>query len=231
MSVRDGLITQLKESDNAVSRFFGNLFDKIASLQDVVINQFKSVLDFGNKLYQAFLDKIKEVIDSIANNWKNFFAWTHDLVSNLTDFRDQVLLKIPLAIYEKMKTLFDDVFLPDPDKMQARLNHLNERFSFVESLSSFGTHVLKLLQNATGAKAPVVTLNLGSYRGKYGWGGAGKVTIDFSWYAEYKPLVDNLLAGIIWINWLWHTYKRIPEIIHGLGMTTEKAIDIAGRDI
>lgn len=152
-------------------------------------------------------------------------------MSNLIDFRDQVILKIPLAIYEKMKTLLDEIFLPDPEKMKARLAHLNERFSFVENLNGFGIHVLKLLQNATGVNAPVVTLNLGSYRGKYGWGEAGKVTIDFSWYAEYKPLVDNLLAGIIWINWLWHTYKRIPEIIHGLGMTTETVIDIGGRDI
>lgn len=178
-----------------------------------------------------FLDKIKDVIDSIADNWKKFFAWTGDLISNLIDFRDQLVLKIPMAIYDKMKSLFEYFFLPDSELMQKRLNHLNEKFAFVDNLSEYGSHIINLLQNASGAKAPVVSINLSSYRGKYGWGSAGNVTIDFAWYAEYKPLVDNLLAGIIWINWMWHTYKRIPEIIHGLGMTTERALDIGGKDI
>ena len=147
------------------------------------------------------------------------------------DIRDYIVLEIPLAIYNKMKSLFEYFFVPDADLMNQRLEHINSKFAFVESVTGYGEHLINFLQNAAGTKAPVVTLNLGAYRGSYGWGSAGVVTIDFSWYAEYKPLVDNLLAGIIWVHFCWHTYKRIPELIHGMGMTADRAIDISGRDV
>ena len=242
VALRDDFIAALKESDNLVTRFWGNLFDKVAGLQDAVIGKFQDLLDWTADFRQAFFDKIKELIDFGADNWKKFFNWTAeirqffldkftDLFQKLMDIRDYIVVEIPLAIYKKMKSLFEYFFVPDADLMNERLEHINSKFAFVESVTGYGEHLINFLQNAAGTKAPVVTLDLGAYRGAYGWGKAGKVTIDFSWYAEYKPLVDNLLAGIIWVHFLWHAYKRIPEIIHGMGMTADRAIDISGRDI
>ena len=232
----------MKESDNLVTRFWGNLLDKFAELQDAVIGRLKDLLDWAADFRQIFFDKIKELIDFGADNWKNFFNWTaeirefflgkfSDLFQKLMDIRDYIVVEIPLAIYNKMKDLFEYFFVPDADLLNQRLDHINSKFAFVESVTGYGEHLINFLKNAAGVKAPVVTLDFGSYRGKYGWGKAGTVTIDFAWYAEYKPAVDWILAGIIWANWLWHTYKRLPEIIHGMGMTAERAIDISGRDI
>lgn len=226
----------MKESDNLVTRFWGNLLDKFAELQDAVIGKFKDLLDWAADFRQLFFDKIKELIDFGADNWKKFFSWTAeirqffldkfvDLFQKLMDIRDYIVVEIPLRIFEKMKELFEYFWVPDQDLMNERLESVRSKFAFVESVTGYGEHLLNFLQNAAGTKAPVVTLNLGAYRGSYGWGKAGTVTIDFSWYAEYKPLVDNLLAGIIWIHWLWNVYKRIPEIIHGYGMTSERSID------
>lgn len=138
---------------------------------------------------------------------------------------------LPLRIRNEIRELIEYFFVPDEELMNQRLDAVRDKFAFINSISGYGEHLLNMLQNASGTKAPVITINLGSYRGSYGWGSAGVVTLDFSWYAEYKSLVDNLLAGIIWARWLWSVYKRIPEIIHGQGMVADHVIDISGRDL
>lgn len=138
---------------------------------------------------------------------------------------------LPLRIRNEIQELFEYFFVPDEELMNQRLEAVRDKFAFINSIAGYGEHLVNCLQSAAGTKAPVITINLGSYEGSYGWGSGGEVTLDFGWYARYKPLVDNLLAGIIWARWLWSVYKRIPEIIHGQGMVADHVIDMSGRDL
>jgi len=92
-----------------------------------------------------------------------------------------------------------------------------------------GESVIDFLQNASGKKAPVITISLGSYKGSFNYG-SGDIVIDFAWYEPYKPMVDNIIAGIIWAVWLWHMYKRIPDIIAGNSMTTASVLRATRKD-
>lgn len=169
---------------------------------DAISSGIISVIETVENIREAILGKIEEVIVSI--------------------------LAIPEIIGIRIEELFEKFFIPDEEATQAKLDALRARFAFIDSITGYGEHLIGFLQSAAGTKAPVFTVDLSDYTGNYNWGGT-VITIDFSWYAKYKPLVDNILAGIIWINWLWHMYKRIPELIHGQGMTTARTVDIVEK--
>lgn len=190
---------------SSIGEGFANLRDKIAGA-------------LGEQLAN-----IKQGFDNVKENFTNMLKKLAELWLEIN--------ALPLRIQDKIRELFEYFFVPDEDLMNQRLDAVREKFAFIDSIAGYGEHILKFLQNASGAKAPVIKVNLKAYKGSYGWASGGEAVIDFSWYADYKTLVDNLLAGIIWLNWLWHVYKRIPEIIHGQGMVADRVIDISWRDI
>lgn len=146
-------------------------------------------------------------------------------------FKDMLLL--PVKIAESLKDAFQDLlsylFIPDEDLIDKNIAMLREQFSLIDSLAGYGDHILNALGGMSGSTPPSFTVDLSKKGGVFSWG-TGKVVIDFSWYAPYKPLVDNIVAGIIWISWTWHMYKRIPEFVHGQGMTTDKIVDVIERN-
>lgn len=171
-------------------------------------------------MWESFFTKIADIWEWSKNTWNSFFE-------KIAEIR-QSILDIPQRIYEKFVELFELFFVPDEEGMNEKLTALREKFAFIDSISGYGEHLLNFLRSASGTRAPVFTIDLSDYTGNYNWG-AAVITIDFSWYAPYKPTVDTLLAGIIWATWLWHTYKRIPELIHGQGMTTAITLDMTNR--
>ena len=127
-----------------------------------------------------------------------------------------------------VKALFELFFVPDEEATNAKLSALKEKFSYVVTIAGFGEHLVNFLYTSAGTKAPVITVNLASYSGKFSSAyGVGAVTLDFSWYAPYKSTVDVLAAGIIYANWFWHMYKNLPSLINGQGMTTARMINIS----
>lgn len=239
--LQDAVLGKFSALLDWTSEFRQNFVDKIQELIEWGSGNWKDFFDWTAEIRQFFIDKFLDLKDWIVGNWEKFFEWTGEIrqffLDKFTDLFEKLLairqhiIELPVKIYDKMKELFEEFFVPDAELMNERLDAINEKFAFIDSFTGYGEHLVNFLQNAAGTKAPVITINLAAYEGSYGWGSAGAVTLDFSWYARYKPAVDNLLAGIIWANWLWHLYKRIPEIIHGQGMTAERAIDISGRDI
>ncbi len=135
------------------------------------------------------------------------------------------ITNLPQLIGEKVESLMKSLFMPDEEAMNEKINSIKERFGFISDITGLGEEITGFLENASGITAPTFTIDLSKYTGSYGWGNT-MITIDFSWYAQFKPMVDTILAGMIWITFLWHLYKRIPEIIAGQGMVTADSIKI-----
>ena len=53
--------------------------------------------------------------------------------------------------------------------------------------------------------------------------------INLSWYAPYKQTVDNIVSGFLWLAFVWLVFKRVPNIIQGVGMAEETALKIDSR--
>lgn len=164
---------------------------------------------------------IKQGFENVKENFINLLEKAAELWLEINT--------LPRRIQEKIKELFEYFFLPDEELTNQRLEVIRQKFAFIDTLAGGGESVMNFLKAASGTRAPVITISLGSYSGSFNYG-SGNVVIDFSWYAPYKPMVDNIIAGIIWAVWLWHMYKRIPDIIAGNSMTTASVLRAARKD-
>lgn len=170
------------------------------------------------------VENIKTGIANIETTINNFEAALANKIQGVVEN----ILALPQLLADKVKALFEEFFIPDEAATAQKLDSVRERFDFINKVSGFGEEIMDLMENASGKSAPVFTIDLSDYTGNFNWGST-VITIDFAWYGQFKPLIDNILAGIIWITWLWHMYKRIPELISGQGMTTAHSMDILNR--
>lgn len=106
------------------------------------------------------------------------------------------------------------LFVPSSDYLSAKVDALRAEFSFADGIISTAESIRDIF-NDSGQEPPVIYIDLGATRGSYDIGGEMKF-IDMSWYAEYKPTVDKLLSGLIWLFFCWQTFKRLPGIISGI---------------
>lgn len=223
----DSITSSVGNFKESVSSWFTDLVSNISTFRDNVGSWFTSlgtsIREGLDNVWTKITGTLGDGFETVKNNFTNTLQKLADVWLEINT--------LPLRIRNEIQELFEYFFVPDEELMNQRLDAVREKFAFINSISGYGEHLVNCLQSAAGTKAPVITINLRSYEGSYGWGSGGEVTLDFAWYARYKTLVDNLLAGIIWARWLWSVYKRIPEIIHGQGMVADHVIDISGRDL
>lgn len=69
----------------------------------------------------------------------------------------------------------------------------------------------------TGSGAPQITMDLSAATSPMGivYGPGAVTVLDLSWYTPYKPTVDNIISGFLWIFFLWGLFKRVPSILSG----------------
>lgn len=217
--------TTIDSFKSSVSSWFSNLGD---SFKEHLGNFSTNVGNWFANLKESIGDALGEQLSNIKQGFENVKNNFTDLLKKVAELWLEINT-LPLRIQEKVKELFEYFFLPDEELTNQRLDQIRERFAFVDTLAGNGEAIIGFLQNASGAKAPVITISLGSYKGSFNYG-SGDIVIDFAWYEPYKPMVDNIIAGIIWAVWLWHMYKRIPDIIAGNSMTTASVLRATRKD-
>ena len=74
----------------------------------------------------------------------------------------------------------------------------------------------------TGYTAPAVSLSFPEVE-LFGMHFGGYYILDFSWYAPYKPNVDALLSGFMWLCFVVTLFRRAPAIIRG-GAAAESSL-------
>lgn len=75
--------------------------------------------------------------------------------------------------------------------------------------------------------APSIVIDLGAAQSHYGYNYGGYVEVlDLSWYTPYKESVDKLLSGFLWVVFLWTLFRKVPGIISGSSLDSEKLQDI-----
>jgi hypothetical protein len=67
--------------------------------------------------------------------------------------------------------------------------------------------------------SPVLTFTSAGVKGKYYSLPAKSYSIDFSWYAPFKSVGDTVVSCFMYLGFLVALWKRLPEIIHGAGVT------------
>lgn len=117
------------------------------------------------------------------------------------------------------------IFLPDIDNIREKVDIVKGKFAFVDNIKEVSSDLIDFMQNED-AKIPVIYINLGASKGKINYGGNTKI-LDLTWYAPYKPVVDAFIIGFSYLMFFWMVWKRLPDIISGVGAVTEKSIHIS----
>lgn len=123
------------------------------------------------------------------------------------------------AILEGLKKLF----IPDSENINQNVDSIQSKFEFIFKIETLFKDTFSYL-TSNQEKIPVITMNLGSARGKYNYGSNAKA-LDMTWYEEYKPTIDLVIIAFCYIAFIFNVYKRLPDIIAGSGaitMTSDK---------
>lgn len=148
--------------------------------------------------------------------WENVLYFLENLANNIASIGTNILALVP-TLTESLRDAFSDLmeyfFVPDEEAYQAKVDTLNERFGFIDQIKSAYSYINHFFEISSGTKVPRYSIPIKCEA----WGIDDKVVIDFSWYAPFKPLFDNLIAGFCWLTFIFNVWRKLPDIIGGAG--------------
>ena len=71
----------------------------------------------------------------------------------------------------------------------------------------------------------MIYINPDKTEGTFNSGGQVEA-LDMTWYARYKPDVDRIMSGFLWLGFSRLLFKRVPAIIRGAEMVSAYSTDI-----
>lgn len=145
------------------------------------------------------------------------FSWVFGIKESVVNLASNIASSI--------RGIIEDIFIPDPDNIQTKINIIKAKFDFVSNISDRFIEIKNVIFNTS--KVPKITVNLSSASGKYNYGDNAKI-LDLTWYSEYKPMVDLIIVGFCYIAFIWRLFKTLPNIISGGSAITENIYNING---
>lgn len=143
------------------------------------------------------------------------------------------LLDIPSGIIQGLNDVLIDglksLFIPDQENLNYQVSVLLDRFAWYRNIQNTAENLMNFISKASGKEPPVIHYHVGKSSGKWQWADAEGV-IDFSWYEPYKPTVDLIVGGFLYVGFIWLLFTHLPGIIQGGDAATWYALDLPGRD-
>ena len=145
-------------------------------------------------------------IDAIPHTLSDIFSWCVSLPQTLADLFTTVIVEPLLAGLSYL-------FIPSEGFLADRVDALRAKFGFADGVIG-ALEVLVAMFNDLDPEPPVIWIDLGASRGSFDIGGKVKF-VDMTWYAEYKPTVDQILSAFLWLWFVWRLALSLPGIISG----------------
>lgn len=216
--------------DNTDLGLLGNIFRFIRNISVNVVTFGEGIVERLLKVSAAVAGVAKPIVDKILELSAKVASIPKPIIDEIIKLGSQIslwsvslgedLANIGLDFSAEVALLFDKYFIPDETAFRERVQTVNNKFAFIEEIKSLTTNVLQTVGSASGATPPKITINL-DMTGKH-YSISQPVTVDFSWYAKYKPSIDTILSSIIWFTFLLNMWRRLPDIISGGGMIVHR---------
>lgn len=203
--------------DNAVL-FIKAINENICDLNDTVM-----------KYFDIFLSSISNFQKALAS----YFGF--DLTLDINGYNTDPSKAFSFSIKKTFKEVLLDVYKTIDNTINPRSEDNAEAFdaaltnvkdnTFIGSAFTIADTVPNDIKNAlTTDSSPVLTFKTAGVSNSYFSIPAKSYSLDFSWYAPYKGVGDTVIScfmylGFMYLGFLVAFWKRLPEIIHGAGVT------------
>lgn len=197
----------------------------------------------GEENDTSWLTKIGEWIKWLGELIKEWIKWLGEYIVEWLKWLGEIIQLLPDAIayylklmvqwlVEAFKPLFQKLaewlqplmdylleglkklFVPKDGYFDEKINELRQSFPLFDSILAL-LFDLKSFLLSLGATPPVIYANLSSADGSIYWG-PNTVFVDMSWYAAYKPAMDSVLSGLLWLWFAWRMVLNLPGIMNGV---------------
>ena len=229
--------TQIVTPD-ILSGMFSGLKGWLESLLTSILEAIQAIGEkidaFGESIKAWWTETIADVkawievkIQSIADWWTTFWADTIAAIKALgaavtefftvtfpvwiTDVKDWAL-SLPKTIIDAIIAALTAVFVPAAGYWDAKVAALQARFPLFNSILTTGKGFSGFF-SGLGSRPPVIYIDLGS---SASWVLGGRtIFLDLTWYSNYKPTMDLIIAGFLWLLFAWRFFLRLPGLLRG----------------
>lgn len=124
-----------------------------------------------------------------------------------------------------LSDLLKGLFVPRDGYFQERIDEIRSEFVLMDSVMATVDEIQSFFNESSFDEAPKISINMGNSRGQFNYGKTS-YALDLSWYKEYKPSVDIILSGIMWLFFIWRVFIGLPSILGGVGTSISFATDV-----
>jgi len=213
------LSSKLDTVDTKLHTINQNFLNKIAGISQQIKNLSDSLIYRVNNI-MTYIDALpQDIASALKSNFSSLQQTLERIEAKVGELTDVGTVTKPnIEVVAGTQTIVVSDYATMGQAFSAKMGWIPQIFDFLAELRS----------RLNSGTAPKVAIYLSDAEGSYNYGGKVYV-LDMSWYARYKPSVDTFLSGVMWICFGWAIYKRIPDIISGVGLTVENATETRGH--
>lgn len=177
----------------------------IADVKAWIEVKIQSICDW----WTTFWAETKALILSISNAITEFFTVTFP--AWITDVKEWALA-LPKTLVDAIVLALTAVFVPAVGYWDAKVAALQAKFPLFNSILTTGKGFSGFF-SGMGTRPPIIYIDLGS---SASWAMGGRtIFLDLTWYSQYKPTMDLIIAGFLWLLFAWRFFLRLPGLLRG----------------
>lgn len=184
----------------------------IADIKSWIDIKFQSIADWWTTFWADTISTVKALGLTITEFFTvTFPAW-------ITDVKAWALA-LPKTITDAIVVALAAAFVPAAGYWDAKIAACMAAFPLFNSIITTGRGLGGFF-SGLGSRPPVIYIDLGN-SASWAIGGTQKF-LDLTWYAQYKPTVDTILSGFLWLLFAWRFFLRLPGLLRGEGGTIDR---------
>ena len=218
------LLNSILEAIRAISEKIDSLWESMKAWWSQTIADMKA---WWTQTIADIKTWIEVKIQSIGAWWTTFWAETKALILSIstaitefftvtfpawiTDVKEWALA-LPKTLVDAIVLALSAVFVPAAGYWDAKVAALQARFPLFNSILTTGKGFTGFF-SGLGSRPPIIYIDLGS-SGSWAMGGR-TIFLDLTWYSQYKPTMDTVIAGFLWLLFAWRFFLRLPGLLRG----------------
>lgn len=232
----DDIVTQLTTISNSLDKSKANtlgyyVYQMYLDLQNVkstllnvkaylvwIYNQTSDIRGYVYSIKNSFLNFLDtfwlNMNSAHGNDWANFWESFNDL--SLHDFIVNTFNEIYTTIQDEVNPLTEN----NQDNYYATVDSFYTD-TFIGSLRTLGTETVPTIVDSLSGQNAKWSFTTAAVKNSYYSLPAHTITLDLSWYLNYKSYGDMVISGFLWLGYIWLLFKRAPAIIHGEAMVAD----------